>query len=498
MSNTFAQYIQEATRRLYSEHLHVVQIATGTGGAAGATLIDARLIDNTTDADTSRYERVYVRIPIQTTPAWSEECIRQIGTYTPASGTLTPIDPFGFSYSGTGVTTTDTTLTDARRAWATDEHVGDVVTCNSKTMTVTGNTATILTGASWSGGSNPGNGHPYSIGSIVPADCQYEIHYDLPPNSLKECINRALRGKRRQWFGGLSELADGDMETSTAATIATYWTASNCTPTKITTAAYVRHGAQSTRVLNSAANGYIKAATAIPVIEGQRWLIPAYVRCAVGTATLIPWDDTNNAAITTTGDGWSTDESAWTELGTGETIEIPSGCEALNVHLRGTGASDDIYWDSVLPINVDQAIINLPSWLNQEDYLLGLFTLPKGEEASGGGYEVGQNWEEREYDWMPLVDEMAANPWRIEVPTPISRSLFIKAKRPWAELTLDTDTSNADLDVTVNEALGFVEELRGRYQESDRWRDQASGLQRDHGHRPTVIQRVPYTSRSAR
>jgi hypothetical protein len=62
------------------------------------------------------------------------------------------------------VTTTNTTLTDTREAWTTDEWIGETVTCNSKTMTVTGNTATVLTGTSWSGGGNPGDGNEWIIG----------------------------------------------------------------------------------------------------------------------------------------------------------------------------------------------------------------------------------------------------------------------------------------------------------------------------------------------
>ncbi|KKL66676.1 hypothetical protein LCGC14_2142590, partial [marine sediment metagenome] len=59
------------------------------------------------------------------------------------------------------VTTTNTTLTDTREAWTTDEWIGDVVTCNSKTLTVTGNTANTLTGSSWSAGGNPGDGNSW-------------------------------------------------------------------------------------------------------------------------------------------------------------------------------------------------------------------------------------------------------------------------------------------------------------------------------------------------
>lgn len=61
------------------------------------------------------------------------------------------------------VTTTDTTLVDTRLNMETDAWVDGVITCNGKTMTVTSNSATTFTGASWSGGANPGNGNSYSI-----------------------------------------------------------------------------------------------------------------------------------------------------------------------------------------------------------------------------------------------------------------------------------------------------------------------------------------------
>jgi hypothetical protein len=65
--------------------------------------------------------------------------------------------------SGSGVTSTNTTLVDSGAPFTASEMIGEVVTCNSKTMTVTGNTTTTLTGSAWSGGGNPGNGNPYII-----------------------------------------------------------------------------------------------------------------------------------------------------------------------------------------------------------------------------------------------------------------------------------------------------------------------------------------------
>lgn len=72
----------------------------------------------------------------------------------------------GTNTSGTAdaaVTSTDTTLTDTRLSLTVDGYVGATVTCNSKTMVVTSNTATTFTGSAWSGGSNPGNGNSWSV-----------------------------------------------------------------------------------------------------------------------------------------------------------------------------------------------------------------------------------------------------------------------------------------------------------------------------------------------
>lgn len=79
---------------------------------------------------------------------------------------LAPYDLTIAGDSGTAnaaVTTTDTTLTDTREAWAVDQWVGALIRCNGMQMTVTSNTATTLTGAGWSLGGNPGNGFSWTV-----------------------------------------------------------------------------------------------------------------------------------------------------------------------------------------------------------------------------------------------------------------------------------------------------------------------------------------------
>ena len=72
----------------------------------------------------------------------------------------------GHTGSANAAVTTDATaktLTDTRVSWTTNEWVGEIVTCNSETLTITSNTATVLTGTGgWSG--DPGDEHSYKIG----------------------------------------------------------------------------------------------------------------------------------------------------------------------------------------------------------------------------------------------------------------------------------------------------------------------------------------------
>lgn len=82
-----------------------------------------------------------------------------------SSGSIT-LSVIGTEISGTAnaaVTTTSTTLADTRLNMPVNGYAGATVSCNSKTMTVTSNTATTFTGASWSGGGTPGNGNAWSI-----------------------------------------------------------------------------------------------------------------------------------------------------------------------------------------------------------------------------------------------------------------------------------------------------------------------------------------------
>jgi hypothetical protein len=96
--------------------------------------------------------------------------IPTIKTAVPSSvATISPIRQWDFyehESAPSVVTTTNYTLSDPGKTvtpWSTNQWVGFVVTCNAKTMVIASNTASVLNGAGWSGGGNPGNGNPYEI-----------------------------------------------------------------------------------------------------------------------------------------------------------------------------------------------------------------------------------------------------------------------------------------------------------------------------------------------
>lgn len=113
-------------------------------------------------------------------------------TSTPASGTL-----------NAAVTTSNTTLTDTRAAWTTNQWAGQIVTCNGKALLVTSNTATVLTGASWTGGGNPGNTQAWSI---RPIGLTTQANPLVPVATISGSEHATLQAYIDTWAAGVAAL----------------------------------------------------------------------------------------------------------------------------------------------------------------------------------------------------------------------------------------------------------------------------------------------------
>jgi len=101
--------------------------------------------------------------------------------------------------SGTATASASTTLTDSKKAWTTNQWVGARVWAEGKWMTVTSNTATILTGAAWNGGT-PSSTASYTIqGDLGTTDCPLE--YASAVASLKLANDLYGQAERAEHVG---------------------------------------------------------------------------------------------------------------------------------------------------------------------------------------------------------------------------------------------------------------------------------------------------------
>jgi hypothetical protein len=139
----------------------------------------------------------------------------------PTAGQKVALVGEGGAISGTAdatVTTTNTTLNDTRLAMIPNKYVGSITTCNGKTMTITANTVTEFTGASWSGGGNPGNGFAWLTISVPNTGNKYIVQTLVRPSRKRVLFPEATGAVLTPAPGGANT---GNM-TSTAMTDGNY------------------------------------------------------------------------------------------------------------------------------------------------------------------------------------------------------------------------------------------------------------------------------------
>ncbi len=270
----------------------------------------------------------------------------------------------------------------------------------------------------------------------------YGCYFGLPParhgisQGIKEYVNSILVQLyyRRPFL--LTLITDGDMETSGV----TNWTASNTTLTKSTTTG-ITLGKQALRVLNTSANGYAQSAS-VNVQDDQSYLVAADLTVAVGTGTLELYDVTNSASIQTEDCDERQTRRIWF------TASIPADCKQVAIRLKGTGASDDVYWDNVTLLNAAATEMALPSWFKKKQWLEKVAFWRAGS-TSGSGVDAAVDALGR-YSVQHWVTEDRAGyvPFKVQFECyPQSGALLIgQALSPYDELSSDSYTTEADAD----------------------------------------------------
>lgn len=298
---------------------------------------------------------------------------------------------------------------------------------------------------------------------------EFEIHKFAPAEVLERAINYVFRNLRYRTRTPLTLVTDGDFELSTAATITTYWTATNCTPTKQTAAGTVWSGKQGMLTTNSAANGYLctHANYAINVGQDEPYVISA-IGYTAGEATLTVYDVTNSAEI----GHWHCSERDWFEIC--EDFDTPATCKQISVRLGATGAADAVYWDCVSVLPRSAVMLDLPSFVTKREHLEDIIYFPSSSRVSDDGRLMRRRESERwqGFDFIESTEDI--NPWRVRLrPFVGERIPWLVGFRPYPEMTADTDTNNADIDVVVPLALQRFFDVLGLEDERSRWSREA-------------------------
>lgn len=240
--------------------------------------------------------------------------------------------------------------------------------------------------------------------------------YGLHPNEILEAINNVQRNLYLPRYLVPTLVTDGDFEASGV----TNWTDAVGTPTQTKETSIVLVGTQSLKIVTTVSGHAVQGAS-IPVTEGEQMLYSTPIKCTAGSIVASIQDVTNSTTI----DSVTVDQEAWTEALFQFTV--PSGCKNVAPRYASATASTTAYvgWSSLL--SQDRRIIDLPSQIEDAQFIEGIYHLPSGRSSEASNsylalaerfipHETGQPWR----DWR------AVNAQRLEIGTLRSYPLFIR------------------------------------------------------------------------
>lgn len=253
-----------------------------------------------------------------------------------------------------------------------------------------------------------------------------------------EAINDILRNLPLPRYLPVTDLTDGDMETSGV----TSWTDAVGTPTqtKETTAALVLTGTQSLKLVTTTVDHAVTSVSR-PVTEGEQRLMWAPIKVTAGSLRLSVYDVTNSVEI----EGETIDEEAWTVPVIQYTV--PSGCQNVAARLVAKTASTTAYVDHVGSVSCEVELLDTPSQITDTALIEGVDFLPLGFPSEANNSYL---WGEDPEPWATrdeLRDYRALTQMRFSIRKPSIYPLFWRFRATNTALSAMSDVAYIDDDL---------------------------------------------------
>lgn len=291
---------------------------------------------------------------------------------------------------------------------------------------------------------------------------EYERHRKVKPNIINKKLDLILGLLRENVILNVTAVTDGDMETSGVGS----WTASSATLTKDTTAANVRRGRQSLKVLATGANGQAQSGN-INLPGGTVCIVSADPFITAGDSCKLEFYDVTNSAVI--GTAMESDETGFVHLE--NLFTVPTTCEQVRVNLESQGSGDITFWDHVTVWPILDKGIDLPSHLEFLFDIESMFFYPVGTGIAGStnvdAYRINEGTPQFYAHSQKELDDTGAGASRFYVPSRIpTNALWIKGRKPYdvfsgsTEGIKDLDTTQANRYVLTNmTAASIIDDL---------------------------------------
>src|SRR3990172_7702437 len=231
---------------------------------------------------------------------------------------------------------------------------------------------------------------PVAFTAAVASGDTYEVH-EIHPDEIDNIIKAKVRNIYAPTFFPLSmHIVQNDANDMEPSSIATEYDVTGGAALA-TESTIVHNGAQSLQATCNVALEYFSLKAVIGVNAGQQLYAGASCYVTSGDDAIFrAWDTTNAAAI----DSATSDEPSWIDLVI--PVNIPSGCEQLDLRGIGVGSNDVTYWDDIQVWRQGTGVYPLPSWITRMDQVVDVRAFRLGTGGPSNDFDYRTN-EERSY-----------------------------------------------------------------------------------------------------